>query len=66
MDRAAVQLNEAFHQRQSEAGPLGSLALRPVRLAELLEDDLMVFGIDADALVFDANLARRRRRSGGR
>src|ERR1051326_6155388 len=61
-DRAAVQLDEALRQRETQPSPFARAL--PTDLAELLEDLLLILGRDADARVahrdaHGAVLARR-------
>src|SRR6185436_20326226 len=56
-----MHLREALHQREAETGALRTLALRAVRLAELLEDQLVVLRVDAHALIDHPDLDRAER-----
>src|SRR5260221_2088152 len=56
VNRPAVQLDETLHQRQPKAGALRPLTEGAFGLAKLLKDQLMVFGVDPDPMIDDANL----------
>src|SRR5213083_1087094 len=51
-DRAAVHLDEAFRQCQSEAGA-GGVRAAGVKLFELVEDARLILATDADAVIDD-------------
>ena len=52
-DGAAVQLDQALDEGEAEAGAAVGAAVRLEDLPELLEDDALVGGGDADAAVGD-------------
>src|SRR4051794_36067486 len=56
-DRAAVHLQETLDQREAETCALRTLR-RALHLAELFENHLVIFRIDADALIGNRHLNR--------
>src|SRR6185369_2628738 len=50
-DASALQLDEFLHQREAEAGAAELAARGAVNLAELLENQVVMFRLDADPFV---------------